>query len=163
MPLSTSTLGWEPQHYVTHGYLWLEANLPRRIKRTCLAPAAPMCGHIFPKVEGGLPVALVVPDDPQITPATPWCISFPMFRDWLTNTGYSHALPMLFVIHNPVHMSSFSSSCSPNKQRRHSTGVAKSLWTELLPLTHQAFNYVLEDIEPVGQFVVRNHISIESS
>lgn len=138
-----------------------EASLPMRIKKTWLGLTALMCGHIFSKSESSLPVALSVPDDPQITPATSWCISFPMSLDWLTNTGYSHMLFLLFLIYYTAHMSRFASSCSLNKQKRHSTAVAKSLWTKLLPLTHHGFNYVLENIKQVGQFVVGNHISIE--
>lgn len=56
-------LGW-----VMHGYLWFEANLPRRIKPPCLAPAAMKCRHIYSELEtfaGGL----VIPDDPQLTRA----------------------------------------------------------------------------------------------
>lgn len=146
---------------VTYGYLLFEANLPRRIEQTCLAPAALMCGHIFSESESSLPVAFTVPDDPQITPATRRCISFPMSLGWLTNTGYSHMLLLLFLIHYTAHMSRFASSCSLNKQKRHSTAFAKSLWTKLLPLAHHGFNYVLENIKQVGQFVVGNHISIE--
>lgn len=134
---------------------------PSENKENLLGLTALMCGHIFSKSESGLPVALSVPDDPQITPATSWCISFPMSPDWLTNTGYSHMLFLLFLIHYTAHMSGFASSCSLNKQKRHSTAVAKSLWTKLLPLTHHGFNYVLENIKQVGQFVVGNHISIE--
>lgn len=152
---------WSWAHWVMHGYLWFEANLPRRIKQTCLASAALKCGHIFSQSESGLPVALTVPDDPHITPATQWCISFPMSLGWLTNTGYSHMLLLLFLIHYTAHMSRIASSFSLNKQKRHSTAVAKSLWTKLLPLTHHGFNYVLENIKQVRQFVVGNHISIE--
>lgn len=145
------------------GHTWLPvvwSQPPSRIKQTCLALAALMCGHIFSE-KNSLPVALAVPDDPQITPAIRWCISFPMSLGWLTNTGYSHMLLLLFLIHYTAHMSRFASSCSLNKQKRHSTAVAKSLWTKLLPLTHHSFNYVLENIKQVGQFVVGNHISIE--
>lgn len=115
----------------------------------------------FLQVRKRFPLALAVPDDPHITPATWWCISFPMSLGWLTNAGYSHMLLLLFLIHYTAHMSRFASSCSLNKQKRRSTAVAKSLWTKLLPLTHHGFNYVLENIKQVRQFVVGNHISIE--
>ena len=103
------------------------------------------------------------PDDPQITPATQWCISLPESLGWLTNAGYSHMLLPLFLIHYTAHMSRFASSCSLNKQKRHSAAVAKSLWTKLLPLTRHGFNYMLGNIKQVGQFVVGNHISIEGA
>lgn len=152
--------GWT--HWVTHGCLWLEGNLPRRLKRACFAPATLMCRHIFSKPKSGVPVALAVSDDPKITSAAPWCISFPMSLGCLTNTGYSHMLLLLFLIHYTAHMSRSASSCSLNKQKRHSYATAaKSLWTKLLPLTRHGFNYVLENIKQVGQFVVGNHISIE--
>lgn len=88
---------------------------------------------------------------------------FPCLSGWQSNTGYSHMLLLLFLIHYTAHMSRFASSCSPNKQQRHSTAAAKSLWTKLLPLTQHGFNYVLENIKQVGQFVVGNHISIEGA
>lgn len=74
--------------------------------------------------------------------------------------GSSHMLLPLFLIHYTAHMSRFASSRYLNKQKD-SPAVAKSLWTKLLPLTRHSFNYVLENIKQVGQFVVGNHISIE--
>lgn len=126
-----------------------------------------MCGHIFFRRRFFFvffcqwPSLYLMTHRSPPHPATRWCISFPMSLGWLTNAGYSHMLLLLFLIHYTAHMSRFASSCSLNKQQRHSTAVAKSLWTKLLPLAHHGFNYVLENIKQVGQFVVGNHISIE--
>lgn len=96
---------------------------PRRIKADLFGTGSPnVWTHFPPESQSGFasgPGCTWWPRD-HPPPLLVDVFHFPRLVAGRTDAGYSHISLPLLLIHNASHMSDFSSSCSPNKRRRHS-------------------------------------------